>query len=61
LETLPVTEDNYDIAWELLIKRYNNKRLIVNEHILKLCSPPIYQSESATSLRAIIDHFKGHI
>ena len=48
-------------AWELLCKRYNNKRLFANEHMLKIYSPPIYQSESATSLRTIIDHFKGHI
>jgi hypothetical protein len=29
--------------------------------MLKIYSPPAYQSESATSLRTIIDHFKGHI
>ena len=61
LETLPVTDITYDIVWKLLCKRYNNKRLIANEHILTLCSPPKYQSESATSLHTIIDHFKGHI
>ena len=33
LEILPVTDINYDITWVLLCKRYNNKRIIANEHI----------------------------
>lgn len=28
IRDLPITEENYDIAWNLLVKRYNNKRVL---------------------------------
>ncbi|GJQ88211.1 hypothetical protein Trydic_g13203 [Trypoxylus dichotomus] len=35
IQSLEVTEDNYAIAWDLLTKRYENKRLIVYKHITR--------------------------
>jgi len=34
------TGDNYEAAWELLAKRYENRRKIVSDHINRLMDLP---------------------
>lgn len=54
---LTITETNYDIAWQLITDRYENKRIIINTHIKALIDYPIIQKESATCLRNLINNF----
>lgn len=61
LQNLSVSEANFDVAWELLLKRYNNTRLISSDHVQKLFQPPELQPNSHRSLRALIDHFNSHV
>ena len=37
---VPVTEDNYLIAWQTLIDRYTNERVLVNSHVRNILSQP---------------------
>lgn len=53
---LNVTESNYEIAWQLLVSRYENKRLIVHSH-LKAIFDLSTAKENHSSLRAFLDTF----
>lgn len=38
--SLEVSDDNYNIAWELLVERYKNKSLLMNNHVKALYNLP---------------------
>lgn len=50
-----ITNDSYVIAWESLIKRYENKRVLVDTQIKILVNQPSHHSESANNIRDLID------
>ena len=56
IQNLPVTQQNFHVAWNLLCDRYNNERLMAAAHV-KLLSLPVINKESATVLRALINQF----
>lgn len=52
---MQVTSANYTTAWELLCKRYNNKRLLIDYQLNSLFN--IQQAkETESSLRFLVDH-----
>lgn len=56
ISNLDITAVNYNIAWQLLVDRYENKKLIMHSHvqaIIDLKSPKEYHS----SLRNFLDTF----
>ncbi|KAL0860238.1 hypothetical protein ABMA27_010545 [Loxostege sticticalis] len=55
IQSLDFSADNYDIAWELICERYNNKRLLINNHIKALFEIEIITRESSRSLRNLVD------
>ncbi|CAL1678856.1 unnamed protein product [Lasius platythorax] len=60
IATLEASDVNYTIAWDLLKKRYENKRLIINTHLRGLFElAPIIKANHA-SLRNIIDEVRTH-
>jgi len=46
ISNLPMTADNYTMAWKLLVARYENKRLIAASHIRQLLGLKQLQRES---------------
>lgn len=46
---------NYTIAWELLCERFDNSRLLINNHLQALFNVDPIRSESYQSIRFIID------
>jgi len=55
IRTVPVTADNFGIAWKTLVSRYDNKRRLVDVHVSALHSLPIVSRESATELSDLRD------
>ncbi|KAL0832263.1 hypothetical protein ABMA28_001710 [Loxostege sticticalis] len=53
--------DNYEMASDLLCDRYNNNRLLVNNHVQALFDVEPVNKESATSLRRLIDTMNKNI
>jgi len=47
ISSLPMTANNYAIAWKLLVERYENKRLIAASHIRQLLALKQLHKESA--------------
>lgn len=51
VRSLKITAQNYDVAWDVLQKRYDNKRLIVKNHVRAIREIPQATKESHSSLR----------
>lgn len=61
IANLPVTNDNYLIAWNLLIERFENKRLIIYNYIKALFDCPNLIKESHANLRNLYDLFNKNL
>lgn len=61
IKSLEVTESNYAVAWNLLTERFQNKRLITNNHIRTLLNLNCISKESSTSLRTLSDELNKHL
>ncbi|XP_026729544.1 uncharacterized protein LOC113495138 [Trichoplusia ni] len=55
IKSIDFKADNYGIAWQLLCERYNNERLLINNHVQALFNFEHIQKESCSSLRNMID------
>lgn len=55
LSHVPVTNQDYEPAWEKLRLRYENKRLLVNIQLKKLANPIQSSNETAKGLRLLLD------
>ncbi|XP_073960534.1 uncharacterized protein [Choristoneura fumiferana] len=55
IRSLDFSADNYEVAWSLLCDRYNNNRLLINNHIQAIFNIEPVIKESARALRNIID------
>ncbi|KAL7298940.1 hypothetical protein TKK_0008041 [Trichogramma kaykai] len=60
LDSLQLTGDNYDTAWKLLESRYENRRLLVHEHLLALRSLKPLREPSAKAIQQLIDTLSRH-
>ncbi|KYN12110.1 hypothetical protein ALC57_15724, partial [Trachymyrmex cornetzi] len=61
LESMEMSADNYDVAWNLLESRFENKRILVHHHVQALVEFPVMQKESPTELRQLLDHTEKHV
>lgn len=50
---LTITGDNYETAWNDLIKRYNNKRALFNHHMEKLFNLPTITKETSNDIELL--------
>jgi hypothetical protein len=57
IQNLPVTQQNFHIAWNLLCDKYHSERLITAARVKSLLSLPVIDEESATDLRVLINQF----
>ena len=55
ISRLGANEENYNAIYEALVKRYHNKRKLVNELIEKFMSIPKQTTESSAALRNLHD------
>ncbi|XP_072761503.1 uncharacterized protein [Anoplolepis gracilipes] len=60
INALEITNDNYTLAWNLLKKRYENKRLIVQHLIQMLIDMPAITKESHADLRQLADNISQY-
>ena len=60
LEHLAVTGSNYTNAWEILEARYDQPRLLVQQHIRALIGRPQLKKESGPDLQRLLDDLECH-
>lgn len=61
ISLLELLAANYKIAWDLLCERYNNKRVLIQNHIKSLLDIPVSTQESSINLRKMLDNVSKHI
>lgn len=61
ITSVEVTPENYNSAWQLLLDRYDNKRLIIAHHLQAFIDTPSTSNESSANLRIIATHARKHI
>nr|XP_012215644.1 PREDICTED: uncharacterized protein LOC105668048 [Linepithema humile] len=61
LDGLEVSNVNYEAAWELLSKRYQNKNLMIHKHIGEIIEYPRLTKESHEFLRRLVDAIRSHM
>jgi len=61
IQHIPVSEQGYKVAWEILIERYENERLIINTHIDSIMKLPCLTSENSSQPRHLVDITKCNL
>lgn len=55
---LSITELNYEIAWKLIDKRFNNKKMLVSNYLNRLFKQSVIQTEHSGELKKLLDGTK---
>ena len=61
ISSLETSSANYDVAWDLLKERYDNRRIIIQNHIKTLMELPSSHKESASNIRNLLDNVQMHL
>ncbi|KAJ8966009.1 hypothetical protein NQ317_012304 [Molorchus minor] len=61
IKQLPIEENNYETALDLLKKRYQNNRLLATNYLNEILLCPAISVESAIGLRDILDKFSENL
>lgn len=55
VKNIKVTTDNFEVAWNMLKARFENKRRLINVHISTLLNLPAVPREAAVDLQSVRD------
>ncbi|XP_062558135.1 uncharacterized protein LOC134223013 [Armigeres subalbatus] len=58
IDPLKITKANYQIAWETLMKRYNNNKLLMKKQVQSFFMLPTFGRESVVDLRSLVEGFE---
>lgn len=61
IASLGFSGSNYEAAWKLICNRYNNNKILVQNHVKELFSLDKIQEESSSVLRSLADSVDKHI
>ncbi|XP_050293812.1 uncharacterized protein LOC126734295 [Anthonomus grandis grandis] len=61
IASLELSATNYDIAWALICDRFNNNRILVQNHVKALFNIQKLHVESSSSLRKLVDSVAKHL
>lgn len=61
INSLPLSNSNYNIAWNLLTNRFDNKKLLIQQHLKSFFDMEMLKKENYSDLRSLIDNSSRHI
>lgn len=61
IQSIEITNDNYEVAWGILEERYKNKKLIVHTHVKALFDSPQIKGECYKELRKLLDNVNKNL
>lgn len=61
IQVLPITEDNYERAWNLLERSYDDFRMLISRHMSLLLHLPMQDKENAKGLMTLADESQQHV
>lgn len=61
INSLETSAENYSVAWELLKTRFDNRRVIIQNHLKAFVELPNMVKESTSELRKLLDQIQTHL
>lgn len=61
IKSLELSAQNYKKAWDLILDRYENKKIIIHSHLRAIFEYPQISSESYKGLRQLFDNTNKHL
>lgn len=61
IQNFSITSENYQVAYDELVRQYENKGLTIQTHIRALLQSPKVNVASATELRSLHHHVASHV
>ncbi|XP_050315358.1 uncharacterized protein LOC126749716 [Anthonomus grandis grandis] len=61
ISSLEISDANYDVAWNILNERFENKQILVSNHVTAIFNLPSLSRESGRGLRVILDGLQKHM
>ncbi|KAG7307103.1 hypothetical protein JYU34_007243 [Plutella xylostella] len=61
IKSIEFTSQNYNVAWELLCERFDNKKILINNHLKAIFNFEPIARESHKALRFMIDHITKNL
>ena len=61
IRSIELSGESYPLAWDTLCKRYENKKILIQNHIQALFNLSVLTSECSGSLRNMIDTVSKHL
>lgn len=61
IQVFSITDDNYERAWDLLHKSYQNERALISRHLILLLRLPIQEKENYKGLITLADVSQQHV
>lgn len=61
IKSIEFTANNYQMAWNLLLERFNNARLLVHNHVKALFNLSVITKESSEKIRNLLDSVSKHL
>ncbi|XP_058837430.1 uncharacterized protein LOC131693535 [Topomyia yanbarensis] len=58
IDPLQITKANYQVAWEMLLRRYNNSKQLKKRQVQSLFNLPTLSKESVTDLHVLVEGFE---
>lgn len=61
IKSIPITDENYSVALDMLVSRYENKRAIATKHLDKIFDIDYCTEKSSQSLRNLLNIYQENI
>ncbi|XP_071055002.1 uncharacterized protein [Onthophagus taurus] len=61
IESLEITNTNYQVAWELIRERYDNSRILIHNHVKALFNIKRVTGDNPQAIRKFIDDIRKHL
>uniref|UniRef100_A0A4Y0BGQ3 Integrase catalytic domain-containing protein n=1 Tax=Anopheles funestus TaxID=62324 RepID=A0A4Y0BGQ3_ANOFN len=61
IQSVPITGNNYNTAWNILLDHYNNADQLKQSYVEALFKPFVLKRESAADLRKLVDSFEANV
>ncbi|KAF2886908.1 hypothetical protein ILUMI_19266 [Ignelater luminosus] len=61
IQDLPMSDENYKVAWDMVCKRFDNMRIITYSHLNALDELPTLKDETRDGLRKLLDGMQRHL
>lgn len=61
ISEIALSDDAFDVAWQTVVKRYDNKNVIVDSHVTELFKLRFISSDSAKDLWKLVENCAKHL